>query len=95
MEDLLERNSCQTLQNLYTSLKDDRSTVGKRFKALGSFPEPKQRKLGPILSQVAKPVKTLKWKVFTNPPCSPFVVPSNYHRFRSMAHGLSDVKLTS
>ena len=41
---------------------------------------------------VAKVVKTyletLKWEVL--PPYSPDVTPSDYHLFRSMAHGLAD-----
>jgi len=40
---------------------------------------------------VAKVVKTyletLKWKVQPHPPYSPDVAPSDYHLFRSMAHG--------
>ena len=43
---------------------------------------------------VAKVVKTyletLKWEVLPHPPYSPDVVPSDYHLFRSMAHGLAD-----
>ena len=42
---------------------------------------------------VAKVVKTylemLKWEVL-HPPYSPNVAPSDYHLFRSMAHGLAD-----
>ena len=41
---------------------------------------------------VAKVVKTyletLKWEVLPHPPYSPDVAPSDYHLFRSMAHGL-------
>ena len=43
---------------------------------------------------VAKVVKTyletLKWEVLPHPPYSPDVAPSDYHLFRSMAHGLAD-----
>ncbi|EFN75606.1 hypothetical protein EAI_04573, partial [Harpegnathos saltator] len=43
---------------------------------------------------VAKVVKTyletLKWEVLPHPPYSPDVDPSDYHLFRSMAHGLVD-----
>ena len=44
---------------------------------------------------VAKVVKTyletLKWEVLPHPPLySPDVAPSDYHLFRSMAHGLAD-----
>ena len=41
---------------------------------------------------VARPVKTyletLKWEVLPHPPYFPDVAPSDYHLFRSMAHGL-------
>ena len=43
---------------------------------------------------VAKVVKTyletLKWEVLPHPPYSPDAAPSDYHLFRSMAHGLAD-----
>ncbi|KAG5324358.1 MOS1T transposase, partial [Pseudoatta argentina] len=43
---------------------------------------------------VAKVVKTylkrLKWEVLPHSPYSPDVAPSDYHLFRSMAHGLAD-----
>ena len=43
---------------------------------------------------LAKVVKTylemLKWQVLPHPPYSPDVAPSDYHLFRSMAHGLAD-----
>ena len=43
---------------------------------------------------VAKEVKTyletLKWEVLPHPPYSPDIAPSDYHLFRSMAHGLAD-----
>ncbi|KAG5318098.1 MOS1T transposase, partial [Pseudoatta argentina] len=43
---------------------------------------------------VAKPVKTyletLKWEVLPHPPYSPDIAPSDFHLFRSMAHGLAD-----
>ncbi|KAG5324977.1 MOS1T transposase, partial [Pseudoatta argentina] len=48
---------------------------------------------------VAKPVKTyletLKWKVLPHPPYSPDIAPSDFHLFRSMAHGLADRRFHS
>ncbi|EFN83583.1 Histone-lysine N-methyltransferase SETMAR, partial [Harpegnathos saltator] len=48
---------------------------------------------------VAKPVKTyletLNWEVLPHPPYSPDTAPSDYHLFRSMAHGLSKQRFTS
>ncbi|KAG5319310.1 MOS1T transposase, partial [Pseudoatta argentina] len=48
---------------------------------------------------VAKPVKTyletLKWEVLPHPPYSPDVAPSDFHLFRSMAHGLADRRFHS
>ena len=46
-----------------------------------------------VRSHVARPVKTyletLKWEVLSHPPYSSDVTPSDYHLFRSMAHGLA------
>ncbi|KAG5321058.1 MOS1T transposase, partial [Pseudoatta argentina] len=48
---------------------------------------------------VAKPVKTyqetLKWEVLTHPLYSPDIAPSDFHLFRSMAHGLADRRFHS
>ncbi|KAG5313575.1 MOS1T transposase, partial [Pseudoatta argentina] len=48
---------------------------------------------------VAKPVKTyletLKWEVLPYPPYSPDIAPSDFHLFRSMAHGLADRRFHS
>ncbi|EGI68253.1 Mariner Mos1 transposase [Acromyrmex echinatior] len=50
-------------------------------------------------SHVAAPVKTymeaLNWEVLPHPPYSPDIAPSDYHLFRSMAHGLSEQHFTS
>ncbi|KAG5322234.1 MOS1T transposase, partial [Pseudoatta argentina] len=48
---------------------------------------------------VAKPVKTyletLKWEVVPHPLYSPDIAPSDFHLFRSMAHGLADRRFHS
>ncbi|KAG5317854.1 MOS1T transposase, partial [Pseudoatta argentina] len=48
---------------------------------------------------VGKPVKTyletLKWEVLPHPPYSPDTAPSDFHLFRSMAHGLADRRFHS
>lgn len=48
---------------------------------------------------VAAPVKTyletLNWEVLPYPPYSPDLAPSDYHLFRSMAHGLSEQRFIS
>ena len=51
------------------------------------------------LPHVTKPVKiylkTLQWEVLPHPPYSPDIVPSDFHLFRSMAHGLADQRCHS
>ena len=45
----------------------------------------------PHVTKVVKTyLETLKWEVLLHPPYSPDVAPSDYHLFRSMAHGLAD-----
>jgi len=48
---------------------------------------------------VAKVVKNtleaLQWDVLPHPPYSPDIAPSDYHLFRSMAHGLAEENFTS
>ena len=48
---------------------------------------------------VAKPVKThietLQCGVLIHPPYSPDIAPSDFHLFRSMAHGLTDQRFHS
>ncbi|KAG5318939.1 MOS1T transposase, partial [Pseudoatta argentina] len=52
-----------------------------------------------VRPHVAKPVKTyletLKWEALPHPPYSPDIVPSDFHLFRSMAHGLADRRFHS
>ncbi|GFW43371.1 mariner Mos1 transposase [Trichonephila clavipes] len=46
---------------------------------------------GPHVRKVVKThFETLKWEVLPHPLYSPFLAPSYYHLFRSMAHGLAD-----
>ena len=48
---------------------------------------------------IAVPVKTyletFKWELLPHPPYSPDIVPSDFHLFRSMTHGLSQQHFTS
>ena len=45
----------------------------------------------PHVTKVVKTyLETLKWEVLSHPPYSQDVAPSDYHLFRSMAHGLAD-----
>ncbi|KAG5325844.1 MOS1T transposase, partial [Pseudoatta argentina] len=37
----------------------------------------------------------LKWEVLPHPPYSPDIAPSDFHLFRSMAHGLADRRFHS
>jgi histone-lysine N-methyltransferase SETMAR len=43
-----------------------------------------------IAKNVKTYLETLKWEVLSHPPYSPDIAPSDYHLFRSMAHGLAD-----
>ncbi|KAG5327264.1 MOS1T transposase, partial [Pseudoatta argentina] len=59
----------------------------------------RQKRKGFLSTHVAKPVKTyletLKWEVLPHPPYSPDIAPSDFHLFRSMAHGLADRRFHS
>ncbi|GFV95855.1 mariner Mos1 transposase [Trichonephila clavipes] len=45
----------------------------------------------PHVTKVVKTyLETLKWEVLPHPPYFPDLAPSDYHLFRSMAHGLAD-----
>jgi len=45
----------------------------------------------PHVTKVVKTyLETLKWEILPHPPYSLDVAPSDYHLFRSMAHGLAD-----
>ena len=45
----------------------------------------------PHVAQAVKDaIKDFKWEVLPHPPYSPDIAPSDYHLFRSMAHGLAE-----
>ncbi|KAG5319660.1 MOS1T transposase, partial [Pseudoatta argentina] len=68
----------------------------KRRKSWGKPGPQNQTTLRP---HVAKPEKayleTLKWEVLPHPLYSPDIAPSDFHLFRSMAHGLADRRFHS
>ncbi|GBP39654.1 Mariner Mos1 transposase [Eumeta japonica] len=82
LQGLFDVDSCQTLQELATSLAVDLSTLHDN--ARPHVAKPVKTYLG-----------TLKWDVLPHPPYSPDIAPSDYHLFRSMARGLTDQKFTS
>jgi len=43
-----------------------------------------------VAQAVKDPLKEFKWEVLPHPPYSPDIAPSDYHLFRSMAHGLAE-----
>ncbi|GFV74163.1 mariner Mos1 transposase [Trichonephila clavipes] len=43
-----------------------------------------------VVKVVKTYLETLKWEVLCHPLYSPDLAPSDYHLFRSMAHGLAD-----
>ncbi|KAG5318299.1 MOS1T transposase, partial [Pseudoatta argentina] len=99
LEQLLDEDPSQTLSELGKTLQvDDRALKEKR-------PLYAQRYDKVILlhdnarPHVAKPVKTylesLKWEVLPHPLYSPDIAPSDFHLFRSMAHGLADRRFHS
>jgi [histone H3]-lysine36 N-dimethyltransferase SETMAR len=45
-----------------------------------------------IAKSIKDIIKELNWEELAHPPYSPDIAPSDYHLFRSMAHGLSDQK---
>ncbi|EFN81571.1 hypothetical protein EAI_03095, partial [Harpegnathos saltator] len=46
-------------------------------------------------SIVQDTIKTLKWDLLPHPPYLPNLAPSDYHLFRSMAHGLAEQHLAN
>lgn len=43
-----------------------------------------------VARSIKDAVKDFKWEVLPHPPYSPDIAPSDYHLFRSMAHGLAE-----
>ena len=43
-----------------------------------------------VAKVVKKYLETLKWEVLPHPPYSSDIAPSDFHLFRSIAHGLAD-----
>jgi len=48
-----------------------------------------------VANSVKTYLETLKWEVLPHPLYSPDIAPSDYHLFRSMAHGLANQHLCS
>ncbi|KAG5324292.1 MOS1T transposase, partial [Pseudoatta argentina] len=106
LEQLLDEVPSQTLSELGKILQVDESTISKQLRALKEKrPLYAQRHDKVILlhdnarPHVAKPVKTyletLEWEVLPHPLYSPDIAPSDFHLFRSMAHGLADRRFHS
>ncbi|KAG5317534.1 MOS1T transposase, partial [Pseudoatta argentina] len=108
LEQLLDEDPSQTLSELGKILQVDESTVSKRLKGLGMIQKQghwvpmhphRPQNQTTLRPHVAKPVKTyletLKWEVLPHPPYSPDIAPSDFHLFRSMAHGLADRRFHS
>ena len=52
--------------------------------------------LWPHVAKVVKEIlEALNWDVLLHPPYSSDIAPSDYHLFRSMAHGLAEQHFTS
>ncbi|KAG5318765.1 MOS1T transposase, partial [Pseudoatta argentina] len=89
LEQLLDEDPSQTLSELGKILQVDDP-------AMHPHRPQNQTTLRP---HVAKPVKTyletLKWEVLPHPLYSPDIAPSDFHLFRSMAHGLADRRFHS
>jgi len=75
------------LMRLRRALKDKRPQYNERYdKVILQHDNAR-----PHVAKVIKTyLETLKWEVLSHPPYSPDVAPSDYHLFRSIAHGLTD-----
>ncbi|KAG5318136.1 MOS1T transposase, partial [Pseudoatta argentina] len=59
------------------------------------YDNPKRRKSWGKPGHASTYLETLKWEVLPHPSYSPDIAPSNFHLFRSMAHGLADRRFHS
>ncbi|KAG5322394.1 MOS1T transposase, partial [Pseudoatta argentina] len=93
LEQLLDEDPSQTLRN-----DPEARTLENRGVSPAMHPHRPQNQTT-LRPHVAKPVKTyletLKWEVLPHPPYSPDIAPSDFHLFRSMAHGLADRRFHS
>ncbi|GFT73441.1 mariner Mos1 transposase [Trichonephila clavipes] len=75
------------LMRLSRALKDKRPQYNKRHDKVILLHDNAR----PHVAKVVKTyLETLKWEVLPHPLYSPDLAPSDYHLFRSMAHGLAD-----
>ncbi|KAG5325795.1 MOS1T transposase, partial [Pseudoatta argentina] len=93
LEQLLDEDPSQTLRN-----DPEARTLENRGVSPAMHPHRPQNQTT-LRPHVAKPVKTyletLKWEVLPHPLYSPDIAPSDFHLFRSMAHGLADRRFHS
>lgn len=76
----------QQLIRLNNALKNKRPEYAKRHEKM-IFQHDNGHMFGKIVKVT---LEELGWDVLPHPPYSPDIAPSDYHLFRSMAHGLSD-----
>ncbi|KAG5322975.1 MOS1T transposase, partial [Pseudoatta argentina] len=99
LEQLLDEDPSQTLSELGKILQVDKSTVSKRLKGLGMIQkqghwvpyELKPRDVEQRFGTYELLLQRQKRKSFL----SPDIAPSDFHLFRSMAHGLADRRFHS
>lgn len=82
----------QQLMKLSEALKLKRPQYAKRHDKV-IFQHDNAR---PHVAKIVKDtLEELRWDVLPHPPYSPDIAPSDYHLFRSMAHGLAEKQFTS
>ena len=90
--ELLTTNYRLKLRRLSRSLKEKRPLYAPRHDNVILLHDN-------VRPHVAKPLKTflktLEWEVLPHPLYSPDIAPSDFHPFRSMAHGLADQRFHS